>query len=41
MIAITKEKAKTIGFIFVDDTNLVASKLFFSVYDIDEVFKDM
>ena len=40
IIVITKEK-RVIGFIFVDDIDLVARKLFCTIYDIDEVFDNI
>ena len=41
IIAIQKEKARTIGFIFVNDTNLVARKLYYSINNIDGIFEDI
>jgi len=36
-----KEKLATIGFIFVDDTNLTRRKLYPSVTEIDEILDEM
>ena len=41
MAAITKEKALFIGYIFVDDIDLIAGRLYSLRHEIDDILLDM
>ena len=41
IIAIQQEKVRTMGFIFIDNTDLAAGKLYYSMHDIVDIFKDI